>query len=221
MHLTLTTAFWLEATSLFTVSVAGINTSGPAYTLLETYEFWAPLKVILITLQFPSSVTTWSITEKALSYKTNIFPKVTFSTSAGNFISITGFLNKLYLASFDTKVAVKFTWFNEFAIKAFLSIDKSTFVSVPFICVSLLSEKLYTISCSVSISSVFSVSSISSVSVGSTSTLFMQLILVSVFIVVAFKSTIVSLIAFLFSIFIVPTFSGFDVLIVKPFTSLL
>ena len=69
-------------------------------------------------------------------FNNDVFPKITLSTSSGNFISITGFLNRLYFTSFEINFNVKLTSFTVLFVQFCLSTDKSTLVCESFILVT-------------------------------------------------------------------------------------
>ena len=136
---------------------------------------------------------------KLLSYNNDASPNITFSTSLGNFISITGFLYKLYLASFVINVAINVTSFCILFVNSVLSNPKSIFVSASFISSSLLFVVLYT-SCFSSLSSFVSSSiffSLSTHVISSVTFIF----LLSIFVILSF-------ICFVFSIAISPSSTG-------------
>ena len=196
--------------SFFTIIVAGITTFTPFTIEFVVYAFWVPFNSILITFWLFLSITSAFLILKLSLYNNCVSPNTTFSTSCGNWISITGFLNKLYSGLFVTSVAVIVVSFCTLFVHSVLLKLTSTLVLASFISSSFVFSYTY---CS------FAISFVSCVCSSFVSILFIHFTVLFEIILLLFKSVIEAFKDFLFSIFKSPIFTGFVVFTIIEFCS--
>ena len=199
--------------SFFTIIVAGITTFTPFTIEFVVYAFWVPFNSILITFWLFLSITSAFLILKLSLYNNCVSPNTTFSTSCGNWISITGFLNRLYSGLFVTSVAVIVVSFCALFVHSVLLKLISILVFASFICSSFVFSKLYFSSITSCVSLFSCVCSISFC------TLFIHFTVLFDIILLLFKSVIEAFKDFLFSIFKSPIFTGFVVFTIIEFCS--